>query len=114
MSPRGVIPGLVPPGPVTPDEGFMLPYIRMGRLMLGEEILSATIPISVWPTTGTTTDVGLAYDHQGEAPLEYAPLLRTPNARLYINDIRYTIVDIATNEYVPHVALALREMAPML
>ena len=98
---------------IYPPEG-QLPFINTARVMKGDTLIALNVPVSVWPVGGTLTDVGLAYDHQGEAPLEYAQILRMANCRLYIDDMRYTVVSIEKNEYVPHVALALREMNSML
>jgi hypothetical protein len=98
---------------IYPAEG-QLPFLNLARVMRGDELLAANIPISVWPVGNAFSNVGLAYDHQGEAPLDFAPLLRTPNARLFIDDQRYTIVNIEKNVHIPHVALSLREMQPSL
>lgn len=98
---------------VYPAEG-QLPFINTARVMRGDTLLALNVPVSVWPVSGSATDVGIAYDHQGEAPLDFAHLLRTPNVRLYIDELRYTVINIEANLFMPHVALLLREMAPML
>jgi hypothetical protein len=98
---------------VYPVEG-QLPFLNTARVMKGDELLATNVPVSVWPVGNAFSSVGLAYDHQGEAPLDFAQLLRTPNARLFIDDERYTIVNIEKNLHMPHVALTLREMRPAL
>ena len=109
MSQEAVFPFII-----YPSQG-QLPFLNLARVMKGTELLAANVPISVWPVGNSfQSDVGLSYDHNGEAPLDFAQLLRTPNARLYIDDLRYTIVNIERNEFIPHVALSLREMAPAL
>lgn len=108
MSPEAVFPFII-----YPAEG-QLPFFNVARVMKGDELLAENVPISVWPVTGSSNDLGMSYDHQAEAPLDFAPLLRTPNARLYIDDLRYTVVNIERNEFIPHVALALREMSSTL
>jgi len=98
---------------IFPAEG-QLPFLNMARVMRGDELLAANVPISVWPIGSSAADIGLSYDHQGEAPLDFAQLLRTPNARIYVDNQRYTITSIEKNEFIPHVAMTLREIAAAL
>lgn len=98
---------------VYPPEG-QLPFINTARVMRGDTLIALHVPISVWPAGASASLTGMTYDHQGEAPLDFAPLFRTPNLRLFIDNLRYTIVDWEQNDYLPHVALRLREVNAML
>lgn len=98
---------------VYPAEG-QLPFINTCTVKQGNTLLALHVPISVWPAPGGQTPVGVTYDHQGETALEFKDIFRTPNARAVIDDQLYTVVDLQTNLYLPHVALLLRESQPMI
>lgn len=92
-----------------------LPFISSASLKQGDTEVLADMPISVWPVMGVSGGTGTYYDHQAEAPVDYADLLRgTSNLRLFVNGIRYTIVGIESNLYWPHVSLLLREATSAL
>jgi hypothetical protein len=115
MSPQAIFPFVVSPPPQAGVPGTgVLPFFSMARLEQGDTLLADGVPMTVWPTPGSTTEVGAAYDHEGEAPLEYKNLLRFSNVRVYIDDVRYTIVNWSANDFFPHVALQLREMRNMI
>jgi hypothetical protein len=91
-----------------------LPFLSLARLISNDVWVADNIPITIWPSPGGVTEVGASYDHQGESPLDSAGLYRFPNVRVFVDDARYTVVDIEENRFLPHVALRLREMRPMI
>src|SRR5262245_31649658 len=98
---------------VYPAEG-QLPFINSAVVKQGNTLLAMNVPISVWPTPGSVSQVGAVYDHEGETGLEFFDIFRTPNCRVVIDDVLYMVVDIQKNVYLPHVALQLRESNPVI
>jgi hypothetical protein len=91
----------------------LLPYITLGELQQQDGTVIATdIPITVWPTTGSVTRYGEAYDHQAEASLDFVnELVHGPaNRRLVVDGVRYTIMQALPHTFLPHVELRLRRV----
>lgn len=89
----------------------MLPFDRQGTVHKqgGEEL--AEIDLAIWPAALSTTNVGEAYDHTGEAPADAAEhLVRKANREIRVDGRRFKIVEAHLHGYMPHVGLRLREI----
>lgn len=91
-----------------------LPFIKTGLLReKGGTPVVEELPISdPWPTTRSVFAAGAHYDHEAEAALLYADELETPNLILEVDGRAYMIIDRQRHNYLPHVALKLRETRP--
>ena len=88
-----------------------LPFLTFGQLKDQQgNVLAASLPCSVWPTSGRNESAGRAYDHQGEASIIQSEALRGMNRLLIIDGVTYRIVEAIEHTFVPHVELLLRRM----
>ena len=90
-----------------------LPFARSAQVKVRPStILEEALPCTIWPTGSRMTTAGVAYDHEGEAPLDFYGLLREPNRVLVLDGEEYVVVDCQQNVYLPHVAMVLRRARP--
>ncbi len=90
-----------------------LPFARTGTVKeRPDTLIVPELPVSVWPTGTRLTPAGLAYDHQGEAPVDFYQQLAGTNLVLTLDGEEYVIVDCQQNVYLPHTALLLRRSRP--
>lgn len=74
-----------------------------------DTVIFEAMRCAIWPTRTRTAPGGTVYDSIGEAPLEYLFALRVANRVLRRNGRDYLIVSATAHEFLPHVALRLRE-----
>lgn len=102
------------PEAIFPDDSptkRTLPFLYVAQIQaLDGDVIEPEVPVSIWPTTGFNAGVARAYDHQGEAPLEFHAPLTVANRRLVLETVAYAIVEAVPHQFVPHVALRLRRM----
>jgi hypothetical protein len=70
-----------------------------------------TITVTVWPARQTFGASGRHFDYEGEAPRAYADDLRVRNRQLRIGRKVYKIIEAIPHDFLPHVALELKETA---
>lgn len=87
-----------------------LPFLTAGTLRESDGTSVTTMPCSVWAASGSNTDVGRQYDHEGQSPLGTFSAVAAPNRILEVNGVRYRIVGAVLFAFLPHVSLRLREM----
>lgn len=89
-----------------------LPFKDTARLLHGAgNVVLDPLPCSLWPLASPReTPAGESYDWTGEAPLKHAAALAQPNRSIKTSEGRYLKVIAATpHDFIPHVALLLRE-----
>ena len=89
-----------------------LPFSKLAevRNQDGSDVVGHTMPVSdPWPTRRSVFEAGAHYDFEAEAPLEYADVLEAANVSLTIGGRVYKVIDRERHDYLPHVALRLRE-----
>jgi hypothetical protein len=90
-----------------------LPFNKTATLREANGTIVDDVPVAIWSATGGNTSIGRAYDHEGQAPQNfYNPLVAAPNRYLEHDGVRYRIVSATLHEFLPHVALRLREVRP--
>jgi hypothetical protein len=90
-----------------------LPFIKTGLLRTKAGVpVVAELPLSLWPSRRSVFEAGAHYDHEAEAPLEYADELETPNLALDVEGVTYMVIEVFRHELLPHVTMTLRESRP--
>jgi hypothetical protein len=92
-----------------------LPFTGRADVVHGlGNVQRAALPCSLWPLPSPrSTSSGEVYDWTGEAPRDAYEDLRKQNRALVDADGRYLVIVSATpNDFLPHVALQLRETRP--
>lgn len=89
----------------------MLPFDRKADLQDREgNTIASGVPVSLWPRSQSTTQVGEAVDLSGIASKAYAPELQKPNRILVIDGAKYTVTRAAPALMSPWVDLTVRRM----
>lgn len=78
--------------------------------MEGQNTVLADVPVSIWATGQSSTNVGEAVDFDGIAPQRFKDELQAPNRQLLIDGDRYRIIQAHGGLMSPYVELRLRRM----
>lgn len=92
-----------------------LPFTGTADLVHGlGNVQRAAVPCSLWPLASPrSTSSGEVYDWTGEALRSAYEELRKQNRALVTGEGRYLVIVSATaHDFLPHVALQLRETKP--
>jgi hypothetical protein len=87
-----------------------LPVLYAAQLVERPNTVVTVLNCSIWPATQRINSAGVAYDHEGEAPLEHADALAVANRVLRWDGNDYMIVEATPHPLLPHVALRLRRV----
>lgn len=91
----------------------MLPFDKLGQVVKqGGEVVANDVPLSIWQLTAARqTSAGESYDYTGEADAAFAgELVSRVNRSIVVDGKRLKIISAIAMEYLPHVALELREI----
>lgn len=91
----------------------MLPFLSLGVLKAQNgNTLASNIPVTIWPSNGSVTSYGEAFDHQAEASLDFVnELVNGPsNRKLVVDGVTYMLMQATPHAFLPHVELVLRRV----